>query len=66
MNMPGFSAERSLDSDWRGHWITSDVHRLSDPQKVTPQAAWYRRCWEDERRQQSVCEIVWVKYASYE
>jgi hypothetical protein len=57
MNMPGFSAERSLDSDWRVSWIMSDVHPLPDPQNVTP-AKLYIRCWEDDRRQQSVCEIV--------
>jgi hypothetical protein len=65
MKIPGFSAERSLDSDWRVHWIMSDVNRLTNTRKITPQA-WYMRCWEDESRQQSVCERVWMKWVSYE
>jgi hypothetical protein len=57
MKIPGFSAERSLDSDWRVHWIMSDVNHHSNRREVMP-AMLYIRCWEDEYRKQSVCKLV--------
>jgi hypothetical protein len=71
MNMPGFTADLSLDAkrslpgDNERYSMDTALRHSGNRAEVIPQArgVWVTECWEDEGAQMSRCQRVWYDSA---